>query len=751
MKSFVKLFVLIISLYINLAAQTERNPLFEYCSGTWCGSCACGYVTLNNIIIPNNPNAIMIAYHGYATSSDPFARFVGNEIVDSLGFVAYPNGVVDRTMEPNSFTSCNNVLSDRNRTPAGVEISLTTKYNNSRNYSVFVKVHPFAKLSGDYYLQLFLLEDSLTANQAGGGDCPGGDEFLFNNICREVLNGVKGELIYSGNSWMSSDTISLNKEFLLNEDFEEANCKIVAVVYKKESALNISEVQQAVKTKLVKNLEKPLMLTYPNKLTTVLQVGKEIKLSWKKDSTITNIDLSIVNEAGIVIEEIVKNYNNNYIKWIPSENYKGGNYRLIITNNYENEADTSNLIFFKDIITNWKKSSSILPKNKNSIGYSTIINNNYLYVIGGDSSLDGSGLSNSVYYAKINEDGLLNDFIKTEDLPAGYAYGEALIHNNRIYLFSNGYNTNFKGDINSDGTLSNWIEITNFPMPLINVKTVLFNNRVFVFGLYTDGQTLNINRTYYGDILEDGSFSDFSYVQGVPQSHVGGEVVQYNGRIYFIGGDEVSTKNNVTNIVHFSKINSNNIIELWGRSNYMDTELKHFGKTIIDSVIYTVGGINGIGNVAGFKEGKIIGKNIVWYGSNLLPEPTEYANLLNNNGYLYYLTGKGSNSIYYANLSDTVTTVLDNKINELEFELLNNYPNPFNPSTTIEFSLKKYSSVDLTVYDVLGCEIKNIFNGNLPVGFHKFSFDAKGLSSGVYFYRLKANNKISIKKMLLLR
>ncbi len=73
-----------------------------------------------------------------------------------------------------------------------------------------------------------------------------------------------------------------------------------------------------------------------------------------------------------------------------------------------------------------------------------------------------------------------------------------------------------------------------------------------------------------------------------------------------------------------------------------------------------------------------------------------------------------------------------------EFSLAQNYPNPFNPSTTIDFTLEVDSRVTLKIFDVLGQEVMTLINGNYTSGSHKVNFDASGLNSGVYVYRIDA-------------
>ncbi len=87
----------------------------------------------------------------------------------------------------------------------------------------------------------------------------------------------------------------------------------------------------------------------------------------------------------------------------------------------------------------------------------------------------------------------------------------------------------------------------------------------------------------------------------------------------------------------------------------------------------------------------------------------------------------------------------------IEFSLSPNYPNPFNPSTTIQYSIPKSGNVKLIVYSSLGEEVATLVNNYEEAGKYKINFDASGLSSGIYFYKLQTNNFNQIRKMILLR
>lgn len=85
------------------------------------------------------------------------------------------------------------------------------------------------------------------------------------------------------------------------------------------------------------------------------------------------------------------------------------------------------------------------------------------------------------------------------------------------------------------------------------------------------------------------------------------------------------------------------------------------------------------------------------------------------------------------------------------FALSQNYPNPFNPATQIRFSIPAAGFVNLSVFDFSGRKVAELVNGTNPAGEFSVDFNATGLSSGVYFYRLTAGNFTEVKKMTLLK
>jgi len=119
-----------------------------------------------------------------------------------------------------------------------------------------------------------------------------------------------------------------------------------------------------------------------------------------------------------------------------------------------------------------------------------------------------------------------------------------------------------------------------------------------------------------------------------------------------------------------------------------------------------------------------------------------------------------NNELYFCNYSNgkiyqladtTVGINLNSSIIPSSTMLYQNFPNPFNPLTKINFTLNKNSFVKLSVFDLNGREIQNLISENLNAGDYSYSFNAVNLNSGIYFYRLEANNSVYTKRMVLLK
>ena len=85
------------------------------------------------------------------------------------------------------------------------------------------------------------------------------------------------------------------------------------------------------------------------------------------------------------------------------------------------------------------------------------------------------------------------------------------------------------------------------------------------------------------------------------------------------------------------------------------------------------------------------------------------------------------------------------------YEVKQNYPNPFNPTTVISWHSNVSGKVELSIYNILGHKVATLVSEKYPAGNHKIEWDAKGFSSGIYLYRIKAGDFVQTKRMLLMK
>ncbi len=145
-----------------------------------------------------------------------------------------------------------------------------------------------------------------------------------------------------------------------------------------------------------------------------------------------------------------------------------------------------------------------------------------------------------------------------------------------------------------------------------------------------------------------------------------------------------------------------------------------------------------------------------WYPRNegLDSIPDNISDIVIKNGVVF--SSFDAASIWKRNLSD-ITEIKENPVEiPTIFSLSQNYPNPFNPTTTIKYSVPKIinnqsSIVNLKIYDILGREIATLVNEEKTPGMYEVEFNAKSLSSGIYFYKLAVGSFTATKKLILLK
>ncbi|KAA3610560.1 MAG: T9SS C-terminal target domain-containing protein [Calditrichaeota bacterium] len=137
----------------------------------------------------------------------------------------------------------------------------------------------------------------------------------------------------------------------------------------------------------------------------------------------------------------------------------------------------------------------------------------------------------------------------------------------------------------------------------------------------------------------------------------------------------------------------------------------------------------------------------------------DYSIVIDQGGIIQYSDwGANTNAINSVidNLLATATSVEQNSDTADRFSLAANYPNPFNPSTTLAFTLEKSQRVSLKIYDLKGRLVKTLMDGILDSGGHQYRWNAQNqsgqrVSSGVYYYVLQGENQRQSRKMVLMQ
>jgi len=301
--NFITHSVLIITLFallsnpINLTAQEQRNPLMEYVTGTWCPWCPCGDIIIQQIL-SEMPNAIFLGYHmSGPTQSDPWQEFPGDTIRQLLGFWLLPGGIVDRTGPMQERYTWVDSMNSRYNVPATVSITTNSTFNvQTRELNIHINSTALQNLSGNYRMNLVILEDSLVYPQAGNDSCTGGAEYVHFNVVRAMINGAEGEDLNGGSPWNSGETITKNIQYIVPSDLIFENCKLVVFVYKVQSELYNSEVQQAEKFSLISFPGPIVEITSPNGGES-WPVGTNQTINWTSNG-VSNVKIEYTTNSG---------------------------------------------------------------------------------------------------------------------------------------------------------------------------------------------------------------------------------------------------------------------------------------------------------------------------------------------------------------------------------------------------------------------------------------------------------------------
>ena len=309
---------------------------------------------------------------------------------------------------------------------------------------------------------------------------------------------------------------------------------------------------------------------------------------------------------------------------------------------------------------------------------------------------------------------------------------------------------------------NNWVEITN--LPTTNLQDVFFRDTLS--GFIPSSWTNKLYKT------TDGSMT-WTSVTGVTYSY-GKFSNILDGHIFLTGNPMFMSTDFGENWIEVSELQDQNLYNFY----YINTRLGNC--------------VGSIGLIYKYKDttftpvelNSFEGRNVIT--NEILLEWTT-ATEINNNGFVIERNNDSNNwkEIGFINGSGNSTEINNYKFTDKvekagnyfyrlkqidydgsfkysktinieifspnELKINQNYPNPFNPETNIEFEIPETASVKLTIYNLLGEEVREIVNSKLEPGYYNYKFNGAQYSSGTYIYTLESNNKIESRKMILLK
>lgn len=281
---------------------------------------------------------------------------------------------------------------------------------------------------------------------------------------------------------------------------------------------------------------------------------------------------------------------------------------------------------------------------------------------------------------------------------------------------------------------------------IVNLNTLLSNGNPYkvIAGFEND---LFVVDAYYNKVVRwhrsDGSLTLFSSFAPIGQSEAVPTCIAFNDTNFFVGnlvGLPVPTG---AARIYTVDLAGNNSVYQGGLTAIVDVAINPIDHSLyaLQHAEFGPPWLNNKGRLFRIHNG------IVDTLISAMQRPSGM--VFNSNGDLFITSIQADNILKVSNLPTAVEDEVNSVVNK--FSLEQNYPNPFNPSTNIKYRLSGISNVSLKVYDVLGKEVATLVNEEKPAGSYEVKFDATGLSSGIYFYKLQAGSLIETKKMILLR
>jgi hypothetical protein len=300
----------------------------------------------------------------------------------------------------------------------------------------------------------------------------------------------------------------------------------------------------------------------------------------------------------------------------------------------------------------------------------------------------------------------------------------------------------------TDMSLTSWNPNVNSGIAIKSIVVSVTGDTVYAGGTFNE-----VNGGTARNYLASFNSSDGTLTAWDPDLNNIASALALSGNTLIVGGSFTNVAGGTTSRNYLASYNtSTGTLNAWDPNlNQVVSALTIKGSRVYAAGNFTTvdGGVTTRNHLAAFDTASSIATNWNPNANELASAIATVSTEIYVGGSFSTISGIGRESV--AGMDDPLTFVTSGEALPTSISLEQNFPNPFNPSTTIKYSIPKSSLVVLKIYDVLGNEVATLVNNEKPVGSYEVEFNATDLSSGIYFYKLQAGSFVATKKMILLR
>lgn len=367
-----------------------------------------------------------------------------------------------------------------------------------------------------------------------------------------------------------------------------------------------------------------------------------------------------------------------------------------------------------------------------------------IYSVGGQKKVGSSWEKSKMLF---DFDPAQNNWTQKSDMPTArfnlataaidgkiYALGgDSYLNNNEMY----------------DPTTEVWTSLTPMPTGRQHVKGTAVGGKLYIIGGLEDRSTVSNKNEVY-----DPQSDTWEEKAPIPTPKHNYATAVFEGKIYIFGG---STKSGSDIWVKTSSVEVYDpVTDTWQTISTMPTTRFNPGIAVINNSIFIIGGF--AGSPVSNRVDRFDPASNTWYEDSPLPQSNVAMGSTVFDEKIYIVGGTGGpdanwncyDSVYEGVFADPTHVLSDNTL-PIEFKLHQNHPNPYNPSTSIKYTILEQTLITLKVFGLRGKEIATLVNDKQSPGTYEIKFDGSNLPSGTYFYRLQNGDYSETQKMVLLK